>query len=194
MIEEPGTRFEYCRGGSHLLSVIVRQTTGMSALGFVSARGRGGQYIFVAPSLNLVVVPTGGGSRAGSEAKRQKLADSLLLRAVRSDRPLTPNPEGVALLESRIERAALPPEIETETRPLPVGLDGRDRIAPGRFGIPAAARGSWEEDDLFVLHMNEIGNINHWTIAVRFEGDAVGVSMKDVTGLGAAEIRGRLRE
>ncbi|HEY91682.1 MAG TPA: serine hydrolase [Dehalococcoidia bacterium] len=34
MIEPSGTRFEYCSPGSHLLSAIVRETTGMSTLAF----------------------------------------------------------------------------------------------------------------------------------------------------------------
>jgi len=34
MAEEPGTRFEYCNGASFLLSAIVQETTGMSALAF----------------------------------------------------------------------------------------------------------------------------------------------------------------
>jgi len=34
MIEEPGTRFEYCSCNSHLLSAIVRKATGMRALEF----------------------------------------------------------------------------------------------------------------------------------------------------------------
>jgi CubicO group peptidase (beta-lactamase class C family) len=31
MAEPPGTRFEYCNGGSFLLSAIIQETTGMSA-------------------------------------------------------------------------------------------------------------------------------------------------------------------
>jgi CubicO group peptidase (beta-lactamase class C family) len=34
MVDEPGTRFEYCNGASFLLSAIVQETTGMSALDF----------------------------------------------------------------------------------------------------------------------------------------------------------------
>ena len=37
MAEPPGTRFEYCNGASFLLSAIVQQTTGMSALAFAEA-------------------------------------------------------------------------------------------------------------------------------------------------------------
>jgi CubicO group peptidase (beta-lactamase class C family) len=34
MAEEPGTRFEYCNGASFVLSAIIQETTGMSALEF----------------------------------------------------------------------------------------------------------------------------------------------------------------
>ncbi len=37
MREEPGTRFEYCNGGSQLLSAIVQETTGMRASDFARA-------------------------------------------------------------------------------------------------------------------------------------------------------------
>ena len=36
MAEEPGTRFEYCNGASFLLSAIIQETTGMSALEFAN--------------------------------------------------------------------------------------------------------------------------------------------------------------
>jgi len=34
MRDEPGTHFEYCSGGSHLLSVIIHETTGMNEFAF----------------------------------------------------------------------------------------------------------------------------------------------------------------
>jgi hypothetical protein len=67
----------------------------------------------------MVVVLTGGGSSEASDAKRQTLAESFVLPAAKSTDPLPPNPEGVALLESRIRQAALPPEKEAEGKPLP---------------------------------------------------------------------------
>lgn len=36
MAEDPGTRFEYCNGASFLLSAIIQETTGMSALAFAN--------------------------------------------------------------------------------------------------------------------------------------------------------------
>ena len=38
MAEEPGTRFEYCNGASYLLSAIVQNSTGMSALEYAQKR------------------------------------------------------------------------------------------------------------------------------------------------------------
>jgi hypothetical protein len=77
---------------------------------------------------------------------------------------------------------------------LPLGLDGTYRIGPGRFGIPAALEGSWQKDDLFVVNLNEIGNINSWIIEMRFEGNEVTLSIKDATGLGSADFGGRLQD
>jgi CubicO group peptidase (beta-lactamase class C family) len=37
MVEEPGKRFNYCSGCSHVLSAIVQQTTGTSTLDFAKA-------------------------------------------------------------------------------------------------------------------------------------------------------------
>ncbi|HEY5672029.1 MAG TPA: serine hydrolase [Anaerolineales bacterium] len=34
MVDDPGTRFEYCNGASYLLSAIIKETTGVSALEF----------------------------------------------------------------------------------------------------------------------------------------------------------------
>ena len=53
---------------------------------------------------------------------------------------------------------------------------------------------SRQKDGLFVVNLNEIGNINSWIIEMRFEGDEVTLSMKDATGLGSAEFGGRLKD
>jgi hypothetical protein len=202
--------------------------------------------MFVAPAQNMVVVLTGGGSSETSDAKRQELAESFIPPAAKATQPLPPNPDGAALLDSRIRQAAQPPAIEAKTRPLPetaekisgrtdlldqnpyallgfsltcrnetetlfrlglhsalagsdgmellIGLDDTYRIAPGRFGLPAALKGSLEKEDLFVLYMNEIGNINSWVIEMTSEGDDVSLSMRDATGLCGAKFRGRSRK
>jgi CubicO group peptidase (beta-lactamase class C family) len=38
MVEEPGTHFEYCNGGSFLLSAIVQETTGQTAMSYARER------------------------------------------------------------------------------------------------------------------------------------------------------------
>lgn len=199
MAEAPGTRFIYCSSNPHLLSGILRETTGMSALEFARkhlfgplgisevawpsdpqgnnhgwgdlsltprdmaklgylylhkglwdgqqvlstarvtaatsfqtnthvsfadygylwwitpsgeyyyADGREGQRIFVFPDKDMVVVTTGGGGR-NQYGVLKTLLTSYIIPAVESETPLPANPNGVALLESRIQQAAAPPE------------------------------------------------------------------------------------
>jgi CubicO group peptidase (beta-lactamase class C family) len=74
-----------------------------------------------------------------------------------------------------------------------VGLDGVPRVTPGRFGLPAAATGSWDSDNTFVVLLDEIGNIYTWQIKLTFEGDRVTVQMEEVgTGLGSVSFGGRV--
>jgi CubicO group peptidase (beta-lactamase class C family) len=54
-----------------------------------------------------------------------------------------------------------------------MGLDNVDRIAPGRFGMPTAAKGLWESDNNFVAHIDEIANRQKFRLSVVFEGDQV---------------------
>lgn len=229
MRDTPGTHFEYCSGGSHLLSAIIHETTGMDALtfaqlhlfgplgitdvawphdprginnhgwgdlrlsphdmaklgflylnngmwnghqivtpawisaatsrhvplrwqshfngygyqwwtdtsGFYGARGRGGQRIIVVPSRNMVIVLTGGG---GAEKKRAKLVESLIIPAAKSNEALPSNPEGVALLESKVRASAQPPA--GGRRPVPplpqiaAEISGKTYVlAENRFGL-----------------------------------------------------------
>jgi CubicO group peptidase (beta-lactamase class C family) len=65
------------------------------------ADGRGGQYIVVVPSLNLVVTTTGGGFTLDDIA-------ALLLAALATE-PLSANPDGVAELEAAVTTVAQPP-------------------------------------------------------------------------------------
>jgi hypothetical protein len=75
-----------------------------------------------------------------------------------------------------------------------VGLDGVARVTPGRLGVPATAKGAWESDDVFVVHLDEIGNIYAWRIRLAFEGDRVTVQMQEEgTELGSATFGGRIQ-
>ena len=328
MAEEPGTHFVYCSSNVHLLSTIIRETTGMSALAFAQehlfeplgisdvgwpsdaegnnhgwgdlrmnphdmaklgylylnegwwdgrqvlspawvtaatsvpedasfvdygylwwllpeypdvyyADGRGGQRIFVLPDQDMVVVTTGGGGR-DQYGVLEALLTSYILPAAESETPLPANPEGVALMDSIIQQAAAPPQAEP-VPPLPemaqrvsgqtyvldsnpfgfqsfsftfqeengeallsvtlpenqeldylVGLDNVSRITPAKFGIPAAAKGWWESDNVFVIHLDETGNIYRWRISATFEDDQVTVQMQDMTGIRDVTLVGQL--
>jgi len=75
---------------------------------------------------------------------------------------------------------------------LPVGLDDVFRLAPGRGGSPAATKGFWKDEHLFVLEFDEIGNINRWRLSLTFEKDEVAVLMREGTGLGKTRFAGRM--
>ena len=70
--------------------------------GSFAAHGLGGQFIFVRPRQDLVVVFTSW--LTGDDTERPAaLVDSFIVPAVLSDMPLQENPEAVAQLEARIE-------------------------------------------------------------------------------------------
>jgi CubicO group peptidase (beta-lactamase class C family) len=54
-----------------------------------------------------------------------------------------------------------------------MGLDNVDRIAPGRFGMPTAAKGLWESDNIFVADIDEIANRQKFRLILAFEGNQV---------------------
>jgi CubicO group peptidase (beta-lactamase class C family) len=68
------------------------------------ADGRGGQYIFVLPEWDMVVVTTGGGF------EMDEIAELILASFIDFDAPLPANPEGVARLEAAIAAATRAPE------------------------------------------------------------------------------------
>jgi CubicO group peptidase (beta-lactamase class C family) len=79
---------------------------------FFSADGNGGQYIRVVPSLNLVLVTTGGGFSTPE-------IDPYLIAALGDlDKPLPANPDGVAQLEAVVAELGRPPAAH-EVPPLP---------------------------------------------------------------------------
>ena len=76
------------------------------------AAGRGGQYIFVLPEWNMILVTTGGGF------DMDEIAELLVASFSDFEKPLPPNPEGVARLEAAIAAVAGQPE-RTAVAPLP---------------------------------------------------------------------------
>ena len=68
---------------------------------------------------------------------------------------------------------------------IPIGLDGVYRIGPhGPFGLPAGATGTWRSETEFLLDVNFIANINHYTLAITFLPDrTIEVSADEASGL-----------
>jgi hypothetical protein len=66
----------------------------------------------------------------------------------------------------------------------PIGMDGRYRIGPhGPFGMPAGAKGRWTSETEFMLDLNFVANINHYTLDIRFIGDGIEVRANEASGL-----------
>ncbi len=68
---------------------------------------------------------------------------------------------------------------------VPIGLDGVYRIGPhGPFKLPAGATGKWTSDQNFVLDLNFIANINHYTLDIRFTTEhTIQVRADEASGL-----------
>lgn len=79
--------------------------------GMFEAVGRGGQRINIWPASQLVVVFTGGEFEPGDLAK-------YIVAAIKSDKPLPPNPDGARKLRAAIDRAARQPS-PRPVHPLP---------------------------------------------------------------------------
>jgi CubicO group peptidase (beta-lactamase class C family) len=187
------------------------------------AQGRGGQYIIVAPYLDMVVVATGGGFDF------DEIEQLIVPAFVDMENPLPANPEGIARLNAALEAISEPPKPEPvpplpgkaleisgktfvfEENPLEVktlrldfnnsdearilitfaddtspssgmvGLDGIYRISPGQNNLPAGYRGRWADDQTFVLEVEEIANIDSFTVKHRFEGDRVVMEVEERT-------------
>ncbi len=75
--------------------------------GGYSAHGFGGQYLFVLPAQDMIVVMTSGLSDAAFPEPKQ-LVENLVLPAVRSDVPLPPNPAAVKALQQKIQEIEQP--------------------------------------------------------------------------------------
>ena len=80
--------------------------------GAFSARGRGGQFLYVNPGLDLVVVTTGSAGPEGEARLAELLADRLL-PALRDSEELPANAQAEARLRASVEAAARAPASTT---------------------------------------------------------------------------------
>lgn len=67
----------------------------------------------------------------------------------------------------------------------PIGLDGVYRVGKfGPLGLPAGATGKWTSDNDFLLDLNFIANINHYTLAIHFTPEkTIDVAASEASGL-----------
>jgi len=81
--------------------------------------------------------------------------------------------------------AMLKVEYYGEPLSLPIGLDGLYRVGPwGPLHLPAGATGKWTSDNEFLLDLNFIANINHYTLAIRFTPDnRIDATVDEASGL-----------
>ncbi|MEJ6000301.1 serine hydrolase domain-containing protein [Paucibacter soli] len=85
--------------------------------------------------------------------------------------------------------------VDRHDGPRPIGLDGVPRVSPdGRFGLPVAASGAWENDSTFILDYDEVGNINKRRFRLTFANEGASVELTDRSEpLEAVRYRGRAR-
>ena len=53
-------------------------------------------------------------------------------------------------------------------------------------------KGFWETENTFVIHFNELADINNWRITMTFEGDKIALLMQEPTWVGDATFDGIL--
>ncbi len=77
-------------------------------------------------------------------------------------------------------------DLEYYGQPLsfPIGLDGVYPLGPnGPFHLPAGAVGKWVGDKEFLLDVNFVANINHYTLDIHFGQDQIEVTANEASGV-----------
>jgi len=105
------------------------------------------------------------------------------ISGVRYEFPVNPSRiDGISLAfakEARVNVKYLGEELS-----FPLGLDGVYRLGPhGPLHLLAGARGEWTSENEFLLDLNFVANINHYTLKLRFDGDRVEVDANEASGL-----------
>ncbi len=195
----------------------------VSALKSSEGNGRGGQRVMVWAEKDMIVVITGGGYPANE-------VGPVIVKAIRSDKPLPENPDGLRELKAKVAEAAKPPaptpggtlpamarnvsgikyEFPRNSSRLdaleftftgdqqaqlnvtylgtklafPLASTASTASAPtDPLGLLAGATGRWTSDTDFLLDLNFISNINHYTAAIHFETDQIQATINESSGL-----------
>ena len=72
----------------------------------------------------------------------------------------------------------MPTSLELEVA---LGLDNIFRFSPAEFGLMMGAKGEWLADDVFLVHLDGVGNIGRQRVQVNFEGEQIAVELWDDT-------------
>lgn len=130
-------------------------------LGFYWASGVGGQNIFVLPDQDMIVVTTGTTGGGGSGGWGEKLLISRIIPLAESAVPLPTNAAGVAALESSIQSAAAPVDVQP-VPPLPdvaLEIDGRTIVLESNaVGLESGSLAFPEEAEAVVTWRYASGN------------------------------------
>lgn len=62
---------------------------------------------------------------------------------------------------------------------VPVGLDNVYRFSPAEFGMMMGAKGEWVAENVFLIHMDRIGNIGLHRLQITFEGEQIALEIWD---------------
>jgi hypothetical protein len=108
-----------------------------------------------------------------------------VVRGVVYDFPVNPSRLDALSLKFRTpDEARVMVKYQGENLTIPVGMDGRYRRGPyGPFHLLAGAMGQWTSRNEFLLDLNFIANINHYTLRLRFEKDHLEMTAGEASGL-----------
>ncbi|WP_114206562.1 serine hydrolase domain-containing protein [Acidisarcina polymorpha] len=83
----------------------------------------------------------------------------------------------------RTESLALTIGLEGKIYTIPVGSKGRSIISStGPFGLPFAAQGGWDQGGRFILDLDTLANINHYTIRIDVNAERPFLIIDETTG------------
>ena len=70
-----------------------------------------------------------------------------------------------------------------KTYDVPVGMSGRPAFSStGPFGLPFATQGKWDSKGHFVLDLDTVANINHYTIDIAVNAHNPTAKINEATG------------
>jgi hypothetical protein len=121
-----------------------------------SALGRGGQFMYIYPDENMIVVFTGGGSDY-SPAKKKMIRNYIIPAIVESNGPIPNSPDNTRILEQCIQRAGSAPVYHPEHfEPSAIAdrISGIEyNLEPNKFGIESFVITAESENEA-IIKMN----------------------------------------